>query len=151
MSKIDGVCMGSWSSFCFLRSKVGRVTGRLTIRFCGEVTGHLLYTTGHLYCGFSALILEGVAAIQLPEWLLFSALSMTSPAELSMWLVLIWSGLISGNSSSSSSVTCSCSSIWINQESQDALEIPDEPPCYVHAGLSCSRSIRLHNYNYTWW
>ena len=55
MSKIDGVCMGNWPSFYFLHSKVG------------QATGHLLYTMGHLWCSFSALILEGVAAIQLPE------------------------------------------------------------------------------------
>ena len=70
MSKIDGVCtlpVASCPTFCFLHSKVVRVTGCLTIRFRGEVTGHLLYATGHLWCGFSALILEGVAAIQLPE------------------------------------------------------------------------------------
>ena len=67
MSKIDGVCTGNWPSFCFLGSRVSRVTGCLTIGFHGEATGHLLYATGHLYCSFSALILEGVAAIQLPE------------------------------------------------------------------------------------
>ena len=70
MSKIDGVCMlpvVSCPSFCFLRSKVVHATGRLTIGFHGEATGHLLYATGHLWCGFLALILEGVAAIQLPE------------------------------------------------------------------------------------
>ena len=67
MSKIDGVCMGSLPSFCFLRSKVCWLTGHLTIGFRGEATGHLLYATGHLWCSFSALILEGVSAIQLPE------------------------------------------------------------------------------------
>ena len=58
MSKIDGVCMlpvnvcmvsvASCPSFCFLRSKVCWVTGHLTIGFCGEATGRLLYATGHL-------------------------------------------------------------------------------------------------------
>ena len=67
MSKIDGVGTGNWLSFCFLCSKVCWLTGHLTIGFCGEVTGHLLYTTGHLWCGFLALILDGVSAIQLPE------------------------------------------------------------------------------------
>ena len=70
MSKIDGVCslpVASCLSFCFLHSKVGWLTGRLTIGFCGELTGHLLCATCHLWCGFLALILEGVAAIQLPE------------------------------------------------------------------------------------
>ena len=70
MSKIDGVCMlpvVSCPSFCFLLSKVCRPTGCLTIGFHGEATGHLLCTTGRLWCGFSALILEGVSALQLPE------------------------------------------------------------------------------------
>ena len=67
MSKIDGVCTGNSPSFCFLHSKAGWPTGQLTIGFHGEATGHLLYATGHLWCGFSALILEGISAIQLPE------------------------------------------------------------------------------------
>ena len=62
-----GVCTGNWLSFCFLHSKVCRATGHLTIGFHEEVTGCLLYATGHLYCCFSALILDAVAAIQLPE------------------------------------------------------------------------------------
>ena len=77
MSKIDGVCtllvsvcmvpVTSGPSFCFLCSKVIWPTGRLTIGFRGEATGHLLYATGHLYCSFSALILEGVSTLQLPK------------------------------------------------------------------------------------
>ena len=60
MSKIDGICMGNWLPFSFLCLKVGRVTGHLAIGFCGEVTGHLPYATGHLYCSFSALTLKAV-------------------------------------------------------------------------------------------
>ena len=58
MSKIDGVCtlpvsvrpvpVTSCPSFCFLHSKVIRLTGCLTIGFHGEAAGHLLYATGHL-------------------------------------------------------------------------------------------------------
>ena len=61
-SQIDGVCMVNWPSFCFLHSKVGWAAGCLTIRFHGEVTGHLLYATGHLWCSFLALILSCIAA-----------------------------------------------------------------------------------------
>ena len=60
MSRIDGICMGDWLPFSFLCSKVGRATGCLAIGFHGEVTGHLLYATGHLYCSFSGLILKAV-------------------------------------------------------------------------------------------
>ena len=60
MSKIDGICMGDWLPFCFLCSRVGRVTSCLAIGFCGKVTGHLLHTTGFLYSSFSALILKAV-------------------------------------------------------------------------------------------